>query len=195
MFRRDLSPAPFQGGFPRVGGDVPASSPRCRRHWTFSPCGRGCSESARPAWPSRPVFPVWAGMFLGATVHPLVILGFPRVGGDVPCGTLLAGMGRTFSPCGRGCSAQRCPGQWRAAVFPVWAGMFRTRLRCRRGPSCFPRVGGDVPRSRESCSRRRAFSPCGRGCSDSPDVICERLTVFPVWAGMFRGRSLRRQPG
>ena len=56
----------------------------------------------------------------------------------------------------------------------------------------FPRVRGDVPRSRSTTQWRYAFSPRARGCSPAWRCWNKPTEVFPACAGMFRRRILTR---
>ena len=193
MFRHMAPSAEQQGGFPRVGGDVPAGVLSSGAVRTFSPCGRGCSDIERGFVESTGVFPVWAGMFRLRERRPSGQRRFPRVGGDVPALAPAAGSSRAFSPCGRGCSAGVRALPAMPMVFPVWAGMFRDVLARITVATRFPRVGGDVPLPLDRMPAFKAFSPCGRGCSARRAHISAMVPVFPVWAGMFRPEQRVKQ--
>ena len=108
------------------------------------------------------------------------------MGGDVPSRLRFATRRCSFSPCGRGCSVTSLELETQFVVFPVWAGMFRHRIRGQKLLLSFPRVGGDVPSPRTTARSTGAFSPCGRGCSGAAGAFQVDSLVFPVWAGMFR---------
>ena len=108
-----------------MGGDVPPGDDDTEPLTLFSPCGRGCSDRGSGATGSADVFPVWAGMFRPASRHERRGFRFPRVGGDVPLPDVTSYEDEGFSPCGRGCSGSGQRWSGTAAVFPVWAGMFR----------------------------------------------------------------------
>ena len=128
MFRPGAEPPQTSPRFPRVGGDVPLPPSAAAVYWRFSPCGRGCSETAGAAKPPRRVFPVWAGMFRFPGQLPKNLARFPRVGGDVPREAETPRGDEEFSPCGRGCSVREQRRTPTRLVFPVWAGMFRPSL-------------------------------------------------------------------
>ena len=133
MFRWSAGPPPRPVGFPRAGGDVP---PLCSCHYQhrgFSPCRRGCSGGAGVWHSTAHVFPVQAGMFRLSWESNPPQQGFPRAGGDVPGAACIAEWTMPFSPCRRGCSAPPPRRSVRSAVFPVQAGMFRSRRRLSGG--------------------------------------------------------------
>ena len=71
------------------------------------------------------------------------------------------------------------------AVFPAYAGMFRSGQHESGAGSRFPRIRGDVPEFLGEFISGGAFSPHTRGCSlDSTREQLDQL-VFPAYAGMF----------
>ena len=125
MFRSHYLSQRVGLGFPRAGGDVPASDINPDYLKKFSPCRRGCSAGARLWQRQTTVFPVQAGMFRYCKPTATCPTCFPRAGGDVPPLDLVAWDEQPFSPCRRGCSAWPAPPRWSSPVFPVQAGMFR----------------------------------------------------------------------
>ena len=73
------------------------------------------------------------------------------------------------------------------AVFPAYAGMFRTTSSRGRKLNSFPRIRGDVPGVAETCTVLFEFSPHTRGCSGNSPGLGDLRVVFPAYAGMFRG--------
>ena len=157
--------------FPRVCGDVPpriACRYRCRR---FSPRMRGCSSQNRLSISLPPVFPAYAGMFLGLSSEGSSTACFPRVCGDVPVRTTVRAAAAPFSPRMRGCS-------------PALLLALSVSLR-------FPRVCGDVPSGSSLQSGAVKFSPRMRGCSQLHRPIPRSHHVFPAYAGMFPRLSFK----
>ena len=75
----------------------------------------------------------------------MVVVGFPRIRGDVPQTATVELQLNEFSPHTRGCSRFEDRVVLNALVFPAYAGMFPGILRRLRTPGCFPRIRGDVP--------------------------------------------------
>ena len=63
--------------------------------------------------------------------------------------------------------------------------MFRLTVSKTAFLSSFPRIRGDVPSLRQSCSLGLAFSPHTRGCSERFRLVKINDLVFPAYAGMF----------
>ena len=163
----------------------------------FSPHTRGCSHLGAPPHRPNPVFPAYAGMF---RVTFLVFMGldrFPRIRGDVPKGESLWLSIIKFSPHTRGCSCGLRGCGRGERVFPAYAGMFRSELRCCSVTSGFPRIRGDVPRHKKCMIKTYQFSPHTRGCSSRKAYNCWSVYVFPAYAGMFltKGWILTGQGG
>ena len=74
----------------------------------------------------------------------------------------------------------------RSTVFPVHAGMFRSRRIEDLWLKCFPRTRGDVPVASGGLLEVHSFSPYTRGCSVQRSFLNWDMKVFPVHAGMFR---------
>ena len=108
--------------------------------------------------------------------------------GDVPVGDRVRVVKATFSPCVRGCSGGHQSPSPPTLVFPVCAGMFRWQARAHPAAPSFPRVCGDVPSTPARTPHILTFSPCVRGCSATVQPRWNCGPVFPVCAGMFRGR-------
>ena len=70
----------------------------------FSPRARGCSYAAIRKMYSWIVFPACAGMFLKVKSGGGLVVGFPRVRGDVPRVSQMVKAQKLFSPRARGCS-------------------------------------------------------------------------------------------
>ena len=165
MFRRARG---FSGGekrFPRIRGDVPLAAAQTIVPIAFSPHTRGCSGIATVLRAGAWVFPAYAGMFRVCRVCRRVLVGFPRIRGDVPGFMAMTAFKPVFSPHTRGCSEGEITYQGLVVVFPAYAGMFHTPT-CR-GKRCprFPRIRGDVPPSTMVNYRTTLFSPHTRGCS------------------------------
>ena len=123
MFLHTGSSASRTLGFPRIRGDVPRVSIRSRRSGRFSPHTRGCSGHA-PAPPEHPpVFPAYAGMFLGTALSHQSPECFPRIHGDVPAYRWKARIPPAFSPHTRGYPASTGRQALSPQVFPAYAGI------------------------------------------------------------------------
>ena len=70
---------------------------------------------------------------------------FPRIRGDVPFDYRVDYEERQFSPHTRGCSSDDELSVTVPAVFPAYAGMFRTIPQIQLHEQRFPRIRGDVP--------------------------------------------------
>ena len=117
----------FDGGcFPRIRGDVPATTFWLKDPTMFSPHTRGCSLGAEMLAARLWVFPAYAGMFPSRWCAGTLGTRFPRIRGDVP------------PPCT--CSLKP------SLVFPAYAGMFHDHGYCFKVKDCFPRIRGDVPK-------------------------------------------------
>ena len=112
---------------------------------------------------------------------------FPRARGDVPTTDIRRTSLTTFSPHTRGCSYEAAKLEYDQAVFPAYAGMFRSNTIASHDVTRFPRIRGDVPCFNRSQSSVRVFSPHTRGCSHVADEAGDIANVFPAYAGMFRG--------
>ncbi len=64
-------------------------------------------------------------------------------------------------------------------VFPACAGMFQAATDEHSQVVCFPRVRGDVPRSRAARPVWAVFSPRARGCSVRYPIFIGHLFCFP----------------
>ena len=84
MFRLLVARNPPPNRFPRIRGDVPATSGTQPTTKPFSPHTRGCSEHFYQLITMLFVFPAYAGMFLSPLGTVGVDSGFPRIRGDVP---------------------------------------------------------------------------------------------------------------
>ena len=73
---------------------------------------------------------------------------FPRVRGDVPWAEIVGLEVGRFSPRTRGCSHPKRKRKLRDLVFPAYAGMFLLPNVPQQNLLGFPRVRGDVPKSR-----------------------------------------------
>ena len=71
-------------GFPRIRGDVPNSHRHNVIVTKFSPHTRGCSHLFDLFGGVHFVFPAYAGMFLINVRIFFLLVGFPRIRGDVP---------------------------------------------------------------------------------------------------------------
>ena len=132
---------------------------------------RGCSSQNRLSISLPPVFPAYAGMFLGLSSEGSSTACFPRVCGDVPVRTTVRAAAAPFSPRMRGCS-------------PALLLALSVSLR-------FPRVCGDVPSGSSLQSGAVKFSPRMRGCSQLHRPIPRSHHVFPAYAGMFPRLSFK----
>ena len=171
MFLRPVSSASTGPCFPRVCGDVPDYRRDRAVAITFSPRMRGCSSQNRLSISLPPVFPAYAGMFLGLSSEGSSTACFPRVCGDVPVRTTVRAAAAPFSPRMRGCS-------------PALLLALSVSLR-------FPRVCGDVPSGSSLQSGAVKFSPRMRGCSQLHRPIPRSHHVFPAYAGMFPRLSFK----
>ena len=124
-------------------------------------------------------------------VSPIALmLGFPRIRGDVPLTLRRLQLFRRFSPHTRGCSAHHRKHQALPHVFPAYAGMFRIARSSLSISGRFPRIRGDVPRPAPWPATLSKFSPHTRGCSARETACQARVSVFPAYAGMFRFLAL-----
>ena len=112
--------------------------------------------------------------------------GFPRIRGDVPASWSRQQRIWMFSPHTRGCSSAANINAKVAAVFPAYAGMFRSWVSPAPTNYRFPRIRGDVPLWIPQVGEFLSFSPHTRGCSFHVGLITLSHTVFPAYAGMFR---------
>ena len=151
----------------------------------FSPHTRGCSAMAWLLGMQHGVFPAYAGMFRQNLSSPLVMVGFPRIRGDVPLATKACLCMLTFSPHTRGCSCATWHATPEAYVFPAYAGMFLKAFYSAPTLTCFPRIRGDVPEWLRAYGNVRSFSPHTRGCSGLGHPGFPPANVFPAYAGMF----------
>ena len=110
--------------------------------------------------------------------------GFPRLRGDVPLGSWTAPPSGWVPPLARGCPLMERRVAQDAAGSPACAGM---SLCPSLGAPClarFPRLRGDVPRSRWATARSAAVPPLARGCPP----LCQRSELphdgSPACAGM-----------
>ena len=159
----------------------------------FSPHTRGCSRQLGEHGDQRSVFPAYAGMFLTDFRVLRGDFSFPRIRGDVPGpGQNAPGHGQ-FSPHTRGCSLLCVKGGFQLVVFPAYAGMFLLEQVGTVLPPRFPRIRGDVPLPLGPSTLTWTFSPHTRGCSGVRPLYTRHLSVFPAYAGMFRG-SLKFSP-
>ena len=71
--------------------------------------------------------------------------------------------------------------------------MFLTQSWHAASKGCFPRMRGDVPGGPWGGHTTGKFSPHARGCSCYVAHHQPSRTVFPAYAGMFRGLRLRRR--
>ena len=185
MFRTTAPADQDQLSFPRVCGDVPRVGGRCARKRLFSPRMRGCSSQNRLSISLPPVFPAYAGMFLGLSSEGSSTACFPRVCGDVPSGSSLQSGAVKFSPRMRGCSQLHRPIPRSHHVFPAYAGMFPRLSFKPIWVGSFPRIRGDVPTRGFTEAARAAFSPHTRGCSEEDLEQAQCHLVFPAYARMF----------
>ena len=146
MFRHRLCRLGRCQCFPRIRGDVPHEYTRFGIERTFSPHTRGCSASIEDRRQAKKVFPAYAGMFLLPARAPNHLPSFPRIRGDVPNFIKPAWDALGFSPHTRGCSFLPVHHVGGVPVFPAYAGMFRYTVGVGSGPTCFPRIRGDVPK-------------------------------------------------
>ena len=125
--------------FPRIRGDGPVSLTLMAAPTRFSPYSRG-----------------WSGYTLELGCTPK---NFPRIRGDGPLNRASKCWPKRFSPYSRGWS-RRLPSQHlRQVIFPVFAGMVRTRSRLNLPPSDFPRIRGDGPAVHTLVYNPLIFSP------------------------------------
>ena len=167
------------GGVPNIVAPLPAAS-------AFSPCKRGCADDRARRRNAAPVFPVQAGVCRHRAQGRVRRFGFPRASGGVP---ILFGQSRRqvwFSPCKRGCAGRAIPAARGLPVFPVQAGVCRSRIPPDSPGQRFPRASGGVPTPAAVTCARSVFSPCKRGCADPFGRRARRAGVFPVQAGVCR---------
>ena len=165
MFRVRSASREYQGGFPRIRGDVPCGVTANRASRKFSPHTRGCSSFADSSPPSWSVFPAYAGMFRRQNRVRPSIRSFPRIRGDVPQQSNKRLTRLWFSPHTRGCSSTQALNLESHTVFPAYAGMFRRFCLRLVGRTSFPRIRGDVPVFPQPKAFANWFSPHTRGCS------------------------------
>ena len=148
MFLKNPGHKPRACSFPRIRGDVPDIRPASIVRMMFSPHTRGCSSAYQLQRNQGPVFPAYAGMFLGLLGCGSPPSSFPRIRGDVPWLWTTILVPALFSPHTRGCSPSYPSTASKTHVFPAYAGMFRWWRSQSRGSGRFPRIRGDVPGSR-----------------------------------------------
>ena len=165
MFLGVPSGAAKSARFPRIRGDVPFIVSSTCLIIGFSPHTRGCSADEAACGMVDRVFPAYAGMFRNAGGSRIPRSRFPRIRGDVPPATPTVGQNTKFSPHTRGCSSAANISAKVAAVFPAYAGMFRSCHSRRNFRKSFPRIRGDVPKNCCMKPVRCLFSPHTRGCS------------------------------
>ena len=179
----------FAYGFPRIRGDVPRLAPTVYKLEPFSPHTRGCSFLVDHATDIPEVFPAYAGMFPWGPGCSGLLLGFPRIRGDVPDMKNLPHVITWFSPHTRGCSVNAVAKNILSQVFPAYAGMFLPPAVYKSVEGGFPRIRGDVPMCRCSGQIPHRFSPHTRGCSQFCWHRTLRGRVFPAYAGMFPAKD------
>ena len=145
MFRGCNRNQSASGSFPRIRGDVPRGPDHRYYFFRFSPHTRGCSYLDVLGEMPAVVFPAYAGMFLGPSRLSSRHIRFPRIRGDVPIHPHRGRRVGEFSPHTRGCSESFDSVVQQNAVFPAYAGMFRSRRVKRSRRKSFPRIRGDVP--------------------------------------------------
>ena len=165
MFLDSKFPFSSTLSFPRVRGDVPASSNLVSNAVRFSPRARGCSATGIETLGVPGVFPACAGMFPAPHRCGRNVQRFPRVRGDVPVVWCIGRAKPSFSPRARGCSPFHMATHHLHLVFPACTGMFRVARKHVSPADSFPRVRGDVPLPPGSRTPSKRFSPRARGCS------------------------------
>ena len=110
--------------FPRVCGDVSATSNSCGASIRLSPRMRGCFRALEVERFGASAFPAYAGMFPRSEKERDASAGFPRVCGDVspPIERVVAVT--RLSPRMRGCFSNRIRRNNVLGAFPAYAGMF-----------------------------------------------------------------------
>ena len=185
MFRKRRLGGLYPHGFPRVCGDVPATSTSMAIAVRFSPHTRGCSGTSGATRRGSSVFPAYAGMFRLVVSSLSLTRRFPRIRGDVPAMVNDASSPFTFSPHTRGCSGCGAAFIQPVVVFPAYPGMFQPVLRTLPTPNGFPRIRGDVPTANPAAEGAIRFSPHTRGYSGCCARPPQKEVVFPAYAGMF----------
>ena len=133
-------------------------------------------------------------MFLQDARNSTAESSFPHVYGDVPNAVSKPLQYGAFSPRMRGCSRCRDDRIFAIFLFPVYTGMFLQRHTLLDGYTPFPRMYGDVPKIVTETTLLRDFSPYVRGCSRLKPCPKRFQLLFPVYTGMFPGRT-HRLPG
>ena len=113
------------------------------------------------------------------------IRGLPRIRGGVSRGLCRAGEGAWSSPHTRGCFSMIDTDDQRRAVFPAYAGVFRTSAGFDFVWKRLPRIRGGVSEGSAGDRRRRRSSPHTRGCFLFRQASAPRRAVFPAYAGVF----------
>ena len=147
---------------------------------------RGWSVNPGRPTPGGFVFPVHAGMVRRRRAASRSSSRVPRACGDGP---LLGNLGTGLvlcSPCMRGWSGTRRVVLRCRLVFPVHAGMVRSRSSGSRRCLCVPRACGDGPTVNQDILNEIKCSPCMRGWSATYSATSGPGVVFPVHAGMVR---------
>ena len=111
---------------------------------------------------------------------------FPRIRGDGPIAYVKTGWAGRFSPYSRGWSQRPQIGFLVMHIFPVFAGMVRTRPLRKRICVNFPRIRGDGPILPNIHVLQGEFSPYSRGWSHRNSLLPHARCIFPVFAGMVR---------
>ncbi len=126
VFRRCQRCRVFRSGLPRVRGGVPTTTLIALTVIASSPRTRGCSHVGDVVLDAPGVFPAYAGVFRRPGARSTSRPSLPRVRGGVPPLRGLPPPGPRSSPRTRGCSLEREPRVDPAAVFPAYAGVFRS---------------------------------------------------------------------
>ena len=182
---------PRELGFPRIRGDVPRPLSLFDQVGEFSSHTRGCSWFGSRPKPRQTVFPAYAGMLLIGLPENKVVVGFPRIRGDVPGFSHPLIIVNAFSPHTRGCSVPHPRLYNKPPVFPAYAGMFRGVKRSHPVGWGFPRIRGDVPVISPLLRGSSRFSPHTQGCSSHPTEAISKRSVFPAYAGIFQRQGLQ----
>ncbi len=166
-----------------MGGGTDARRALERDVRGLSPRGRGNLIGNRDSVAYSRSIPAWAGEpppGRGSRGRSRV---YPRVGGGTHSISIRSRSTQGLSPRGRG-NPRFCSIEVNSArSIPAWAGEPPRRLRLRRFPSVYPRVGGGTVPLCLAPPRRRGLSPRGRGNLIPFYLRVCRDRSIPAWAG------------
>ena len=173
-------------GFPRIRGDRPETSTRCRRRSAFPPHTRGSTEGRKLPLDGMWVSPAYAGIDRRHLLDAAADRRFPRIRGDRPKAANSRSMACGFPPHTRGSTwcARFTPSDF--VVSPAYAGIdLRLSVVCVTADR-FPRIRGDRPRFTGCLLPKGSFPPHTRGSTVYALHGTMVVRVSPAYAGIDR---------